>query len=153
MGSEMCIRDSLYTQPRKDVSDTSDEECAHQMRRRHKTAKSEKKIMNQINSYYTRTRSHSVDKTTPLRTRAAYESDTSSEEYLAKSYETGHEEDVPLTNIVPFHSRPKGRPHVCLRSIKPAKRIFDKLMSYRSYRLMVTTVSYTHLTLPTIYTV
>ena len=130
---------NLDTQPRKDVSDTSDEECAHQMRRRQKTTKSEKKTMNQIHSYYSRTRSHSVDKTTTLPTRAGYESDTSSEEYLDKSYATGHDEDVPLTNIVPFHSRPKGPPHVGLRSIKPANRIFDKLMSYRSYRLMVTT--------------
>ena len=61
---------NLDTQPRKDVSDSSDEECAHQMRHRHKTTKSEKKTMNQIHSYYTRTRSHSVDKTTALPTRA-----------------------------------------------------------------------------------
>ena len=31
---------NLDTQPRRDVSDTSDEESAHQMRRRQKTAKS-----------------------------------------------------------------------------------------------------------------
>ena len=70
--------------------------------------------MSQINSYYTRTRSHSVDKTTALHKRAGYESDISSEEYLDKSYATGHEEDVSLTNIVTFHSRPKGPPHVGL---------------------------------------
>ena len=58
--------------------------------------------MKQIHSYYTRTRSHSMDKITALHKRAGYESDTSSEEYLDKSYATGHEEDVPLTNIAPF---------------------------------------------------
>ena len=95
--------------------------------------------MSQIHSYYTRTRSHYVDKANALHKRTGYESDTSFEEYLDNSYETGHDEDVPLTNIVPFHSRPKGPPHVGLRSIKPANRIFDKLMSYRSYRLIVMT--------------
>ena len=110
---------NLDTQPREDVSDTSDEEdSAHQMRRRNKTTKSEaskKKKMNQIHSYYTRTQTHSVYKATVLHKRAGYESDTSCEEYLDKSYATGHNEDVPLTNIVPFHSRPKGPPHVGLR--------------------------------------
>ena len=75
---------NLDNQPRKDVSDTSDEESSHQMRRRYKTVKSEKKTMNQIHSYYTRTRSHSVDKATALHKRAWYESDFSSEEYLDK---------------------------------------------------------------------
>ena len=36
-----------------------------------------------------------------------------------------------------FNSRPKGPPHVGLR--KTANRILDKLISYRSYRLIVTT--------------
>ena len=94
---------NLDTQPRNDVSDKSDEECAHQTRRRHKTMKSEKKTMNQIHSYYSRTRSHSTDKTTALLRRAGYEYDTSSEEYMDKSCATGHDEDVPFTNIVPFH--------------------------------------------------
>ena len=79
-----------------------------------------------------------MDKTTALPIRAGYESNTSSEEYLEKSYATGYDEDVPLTNIVQFYSRPKGPPHVGLSLIKAANRIFDKLMSYRSYRVMVT---------------
>lgn len=43
-----------------------------------------------------------------------------------------------LVNIVPFHSHPMGPPHLGLRSIEPFKKNFNKLESYRSYRLMVT---------------
>ena len=65
-----------------------------------------------------------------------YASDSSSEgEYQDTTYATGHDDDSSLGTIVPFHSRPPGPPHVGLRSIKPANKIFDKLMSYRSYRL------------------
>lgn len=38
-----------------------------------------------------------------------------------------------------FYSRPEGPPHLGLRSIKPANDKLDKLMSYRSYRFMITT--------------
>ena len=41
--------------------------------------------------------------------------------------------------MLPFHARPVGPPHEGLRSIKPANSLFDKLMSYRSYRLKLTT--------------
>lgn len=42
-------------------------------------------------------------------------------------------------HIVPFHLRPVGSPHAGLRPNKTANTKFDKLMSYRSYGLMITT--------------
>ena len=70
--------------------------------------------MAQTHSYNTKTRIHLVDKATALPKLAGYESDTSSEEYLDKSYAIGHDEDDSFTNIVPFHTSLKDPPHVCL---------------------------------------
>jgi len=115
-------------QKKQHASDASDEEEVDQPKG---------KTTSQTRSYYSRTRQPHKQERQLLN---GYDSDSSSDgEYLDKSYATGHEEPNVLVNILPFHSRPKGPPHVGLRSIKPANRIFDKLMSYRSYRLMVTT--------------
>lgn len=51
---------------------------------------------------------------------------------------TGYEKaDSSAPNILPFHSRPTEPPHAGLRSIRPAKKRVDKLMSYISYQLMI----------------
>ena len=90
-------------------------------------------------SYYTSQRSRRLERyRKQSRTSETYES-SSEDDYNDQEYVTGVEEESTLrSRIVPFHSRPVGPPHIGLRSIKPANRVFDKLMSYRSYRLKKT---------------
>ena len=89
-------------------------------------------------SYYSRTRSRKADR--HPKKNIGYDSDSSSEDdYNDHRYVTGHEDTSPVVNIVPFHSRPVGPPNIGLRSIKPANKKFDRLISYRSYRLRLTT--------------
>lgn len=45
------------------------------------------------------------------------------------------EHQVILSNIMPFHWRPIGPQLPTIHSIRPLSHIFDKLMSYSSYRL------------------
>lgn len=91
-------------------------------------------------SYYTPTPLRKVDQTTKHRNIRHKSYSSSVEDYHDDSYVTGREDMNLETNIVPFHSRPDGPPHIELRSIKPANTKFGKLMSYRSQRLMITTV-------------
>lgn len=96
------------------------------------------KNTNTRSPYYTLTSSYQVDKIHSK--RSGYESYSSSEDdYLDKNYVMGHEESNSLAKILPFHYRPTGSQHTGLRSIKPANKRFDKLMSYRSNWIMITT--------------
>lgn len=87
-------------------------------------------------SYYNRIRSRPDDQTTRNR-RTGYDS-SSEDDYYDQTYVIGLEDKSTTINIVPFHSRPVGPTHIGIRSKKPANKTFDKLMSYQSYRLMIT---------------
>lgn len=94
-------------------------------------------------SYYTLTQSHqfhrtTFDRTTPKSNGCESESSLKGD-YVDKSYASGHENTNPVVHILSFYSCPVGPPHVGLRSIKSAKKKLDKLMTYRSCRLMITT--------------
>lgn len=93
-------------------------------------------------SYYTWTRSKPVHQT--IRTRlTGYESDLSSEDGCTDhSYVNGCDGTSFTTNIILFHSRPVGPPHIGLRFIKLANKKIDKLISYRTYWLMIVTDSW-----------
>lgn len=66
----------------------------------------------------------------------SHENSSYEEDYNDIQFITGATKDqVIFSNIVPFHLRPVGPPHLGLRSIRRPNGIFDKLMSYRSYSL------------------
>lgn len=93
-------------------------------------------------SYYINTSCRNVDRprrpSNPI-ARTLYDS-SSADDYGDDGYRIGaNEESFLHLQIVQFHSRPVGPPHIGLRSIKPAKKLFYKLLSYRSYKLKNTT--------------
>lgn len=114
----------------------------HSMRRRTKKAQprtSRKSTKtNRNDSYDTRTQYHQVNET--VTKWFGYGSDSSSEDdYLDKSYDTGRDDpDCSAPKIFTFNSRPTGPPHAGFRWIKIANKRIEELLSYRSYRLMVT---------------
>ena len=85
-------------------------------------------------SYYTNQRTPRRH-VTPGEKDKTYQDSSSENDYRDTAYATGHHESSHDATVLPFHARPIGPPHVGLRSIKPANSLFDKLMSYRSYRL------------------
>lgn len=88
-------------------------------------------------SNYTKTPSRRITKPAS-RGLKGYASDFSSEnQYNDKNYVIGYEEESPMALLL-FHSRPGRQPLAGLRSINPANKMFDKLLSYRSYQLMTT---------------
>ena len=71
--------------------------------------------------------------------RGGYDKSSLEDDYQAEEYVTGNLEEMSLSAvIIPFYSRPVGKPHMGLRKIKSANQHFDKLMSYWSYRLIIT---------------
>ena len=122
----------------EEFTDEEEQQNAHARHNNcnHGTARNSRRLTGA--SYYSRTRSRSNGNA--YNHYNGYHSDSSSEDdYYDRDYITGHEDSSPVVSIVPFHSRPVGPPHIGLRSIKPANRKLDKLMSYRSYRLRNTT--------------
>lgn len=90
-------------------------------------------------SYYTRTSSLPVDRNAKKK-YTGYLLDWSSEDhYNDHTYVAGREYTSPMTNIDPFHSSSVGLQKIGLRSIKPANKKLGRLMSYRSYPVMITT--------------
>lgn len=117
---------------------TEDEEDADQVRRRTATTRrTESWRRHRTMYYYSTTRSLSTRHNNCNNScgdhgdKSFYEDDYDDSEYLKGRME----ESTPLLQIIPVHSRAIGLPNLDLRSIKPANRIFDKPMSYRSYRL------------------
>lgn len=94
---------------------------------------------NRFGSYCNRLRSW-VNNVHPT---SDYHSPSSEDDYLETNYVSGHKEpDSSSPNILPFHSRPTGPLHAGLRSIMfdwAGKKSFDKLVPYRSCRLMLKT--------------
>lgn len=88
-------------------------------------------------SNYTPSRSGKVEKYSQ---KVGYEYDLSSEDhYLDNSYVTGHEQrDSSVSKNSTFHSGPTGPPHLGLRYMKPIIKRCENLLSYRSYRLLIT---------------
>lgn len=123
---EINRNDEVYT-------DQSDEEATptHERTKESQSGTSRTHGLQQnAASCYTRSRSHHVDRTTPR--KYGYQSESSSEEdYLDKRCVIGHDNTNALLNIVQFHSRPTGTPHIGFTSIKHANNRFDKFMSCR----------------------
>ena len=49
-------------------------------------------------------------------------------------------DDTDEMDIVPFNQRSKGPSHPGLASLKPSNKLYDRLMSYRYYRLILSLI-------------
>ena len=69
-------------------------------------------------------------------------SDDSANAFTQRRGQDGYDTDE--MEIVPFNRRSKGPSHPGLASLKPSNKLYDRLMSYRYYRLIKTKHTRTH---------